>query len=115
MKLTETTYGMAIVRSGDSTPLDKSPQNNCFVCEKDPVYYDSNQKPLSLMQKPVKFFGTLVELYSTEGDWILDGYSGTGLFLYYVYTNYWCFKNKVYSTETGFYQSAEISYIVDPR
>ena len=72
---------MAIARSGDSTPFDKTAQDNCFVCEKDLVYCGTNQKPLSQMQKPVKFFGTLVQLYSTEGDWILDGLSGPGMYM----------------------------------
>jgi hypothetical protein len=38
-------------------------------------------KPLSMLQKPVKFFSDLALLFTMEGEWILDGLGGIGKLL----------------------------------
>jgi hypothetical protein len=76
--LIETAHGMVIIRSGTPAPISAC-RSNSFNFEKDPpVLCEIDHKPLSPSQKPVKFFTHLIELYSSPGEWILDGLSGIG-------------------------------------
>ena len=78
IKLQETACGIIFVRSGCPAPLPSN-HNNCFLFERDPVLLrESDHKPLSVNQKPVKFFAEMIKLYTTTGEWILSGFSGLG-------------------------------------
>ena len=78
VKLLETACGIIIVRSGNPVPLP-STQCNCFTFEQDPLLLsETDHKPLCTQQKPVKFYKDMLSLYTTEGEWILNGFSGLG-------------------------------------
>ena len=38
----------------------------------------SQKKTLYVFQKAIKFFEELIELFTTKGEWILDGFGGIG-------------------------------------
>ncbi len=80
--LHENTYGLVVVRCGNPPPLHECAANS-FVCPRDPfVVSDITKKPVSLAQKPVAFFQKLIRLYTVEGEWVLNGFSGIGRFNY---------------------------------
>lgn len=74
--LEESTYGVVFVTSGGAKPVQSS--RNFFSCKMDPLYLHDG-KVLNYTQKPVLVMKWLIELFSCEGDWILDGLSGTGM------------------------------------
>ena len=79
--LLETTCGMVIIRSGYPAPL-AAPCDNCFGYEKDPLILNEvTSKPLYTFQKPAQFLTTIMNLYSIQGEWILDGHCGTGKYM----------------------------------
>lgn len=79
-ELREAANGMVIVRSGNLSPLSR-PQDNHFVFEQDPIILnETTNKPLYSLQKPVQFLASIINLYSIQGDWILDGHCGTGTY-----------------------------------
>ena len=77
--LEESTYGVVFVSCGGAKPAQSS--RNFFSCEKDPFYLHDGpgQKVLNSTQKPLAVMGWLVQLFSRQGDWVLDGLSGTGV------------------------------------
>lgn len=72
--LLETTCGMVIIRSGN-------PADNCFVYEKDPLRLQASHYILYTFHKAIQFLTTIMNLYSIQGDWILDGHCGTGKYM----------------------------------
>ena len=69
-----------MLRVGNPGPLNYY-HADFFSFEMDPpVIDDATGKPVNPFQKPLKFMGELVYLYSAPGDWILDGLGGTGGF-----------------------------------
>ena len=77
----ESTFGVILVSCGGAKPTQSS--TNFFSCEKDPFYLHNGpgQKVLNYTQKPLAVMKWLVQLFSCEGDWVLDGLSGTGMLL----------------------------------
>jgi len=77
-KLENVAHGMVTLRCGDAVIQQKA--SNFFIHDADQLYCDEvTKKPLNTTQKPVAFIQQLIELYTSPGDWILDGLSGTGL------------------------------------
>ena len=79
--LEESTYGVIFVSCGGARPAQRS--RNFFSCEKDPFYLHDGpgQKVLNSTQKPLEMMDWLVKLFSCQGDWVLDGLSGTGVLM----------------------------------
>lgn len=74
-----------MLRFGNPLPLNYY-HTNLFSYEVDlPVVDDATGKVVNQFQKPMKLVEELINLYSTPGDWILDGLGGTGMFR----TVYW--------------------------
>ena len=69
-----------MLRFGNPLPLNYY-HTNLFSYEVDlPVVDDATGKVVNQFQKPLKLVEELINLYSTPGDWILDGLGGTGMF-----------------------------------
>ena len=70
-------YGIVFLFKGGATPNVNT--SNVFICDKDSPYLDETTKqPLYPTQKPVNFITQLIDLFTIEGDWILDGLGGIG-------------------------------------
>ena len=62
---------------GILSPLPEYHSN--FEFDMDPYLMDdATKKPINYGQKPVDLMTEILSLYSSEGDWVLDGLSGTG-------------------------------------
>lgn len=69
---------MVVVRCGQvkSTLIKQTG----FVFPSDPIVVDDiTKKSLMDSQKPVIFYKSLLHLFTVEGEWILNGYSGIGM------------------------------------
>lgn len=70
--------GLVFVRCGGEELLNDS-SSNTFIYECDPPCLDKGtNKPINSRQRPVAFLERLIDLFTSPGDWILDGLSGTG-------------------------------------
>ena len=79
-RLDETAIGLIISRMGVLSPLPEYHSN--FEFDMDPFLVDdATKKPVNYGQKPVDLMTEILSLYSSEGDWIFDGLSGTGMSL----------------------------------
>ena len=53
--------------------------SNILIFENDPLYVDEGtHKAMNSSQKPVAFSDRLIQLFTSPGDWVFDGLSGTG-------------------------------------
>lgn len=79
--LEESTYGVVFVSCGGAKPAQSS--RNFFSCKMDPFYLHDGpgQKVLNYTQNPIAVMKWLIQLFSCEGDWILDGLSGAGMYI----------------------------------
>ena len=69
---------MVFIRSGNPAPL-AAPCDNCFVYEKDELILNEVTRLYTF--RSLYFLITIMNLYSIQGEWILDGHSGTGKYM----------------------------------
>jgi len=69
-------FGLVICRSGEPP----EPHTNFFSVEDDVPILDEAGKQVNVFQKPMELMEKLVHLFTTPGDWVLDGLSGTGMY-----------------------------------
>lgn len=76
--LDDNAHGLVLLRCGGESMLNDH-ASNIFLYDSEPLYVDEGtHKPLNYTQKPVAFLSRLIQLFTSPGDWVLDGLSGTG-------------------------------------
>ena len=74
-------YGVLILHCGQV--MSTATHHIGFVFPPDScVINDITKKPLMDSQKPVAFYKSLLQLHTVKGEWVLNGYSGVGMFSY---------------------------------
>lgn len=76
--LHESASGLLITRCGNPPPLRYFADNSFHFAHDNFCVNDATGRLINATQKPVVFFGKLIDLYTTAGEWVFDGLSGTG-------------------------------------